>query len=150
MKLPQLLISATVLLMVACNKDKFTTIPQLNIKSISPGTVVSGNVLTVKGTYTDKEGDIDSVFVVRKFFAGNTATKIDTIEKFQFSALNLPPKTLEGDIELTYEYNTQNLGIRTLSGVQKDTTAAFGMILKDKAANRSEYKESEKIRLKKP
>ena len=88
--------------------------------------------------------------MVRKFFAGNTATKIDTIEKFQFSSLNLPPKTLEGDIELTYEYNTQNLGIRTLSGVAKDTTAALGMILKDKAANRSEYKESEKIRLKKP
>ena len=84
MKLSQLLITATVLLVVACNKDKFTTIPQLTIKSISPGTVVSGNVLTVKGTYTDKEGDIDSVFVVRKFFAGNTATKIDTIEKLKF------------------------------------------------------------------
>ena len=150
MKLRQLVITATVIMVAACNKDKFTTIPQLTLKSISPGTVFSGNVITLKGSYTDKEGDIDSVFVVRKFFAGNTATKIDTIERFRFAALNLPGKTLEADIELTYEYNTQNLGIRTLSGVQKDTTAAFGMILKDKAANRSEYKESEKIRLKKP
>lgn len=134
---------------VACNKDKFTTVPQVSVKSISPTSVNSGNVITLKSEYTDDEGDIDSILVVYKWYNGATVVRKDT---FRFSApdLGVPEKTRQADINVVYEYNTNNTGGAFLPGVTKDTTATLGLVVKDKKANRSEYSESEKIRLKKP
>lgn len=52
---------------LACGKDKFQTIPQLKLKSISPDLVpVNGN-LRLRIEFTDKEGDVtDTLFVVRE------------------------------------------------------------------------------------
>jgi hypothetical protein len=147
MKYSLLLATGCLILAIACNKDKLTTIPQYRIESISPETVNSGDVLTIRGSYTDKEGDIDSVFVVRKFFSGDTETDVDTVERIRFAELNLPPATTEAELNIRYEYNTGNTGLRVLSGVTKDTTIAFGVILQDKTPNRSLYQESPKVRL---
>lgn len=150
MKLLSTFLVLAVFTAIACNKDKIATIPQYKFESISPEIVMSGDILQIKGTYTDKEGDIDSVFIVRKFFDGDNATKIDTIERIEFATLGVPPKTVEADMDITFEYNTFNTGLRLLSGVNKDTTAAFGIILQDKVPNRSVYVESSKVRLIKP
>ncbi len=147
--IPSLLITIFVLA-VGCSKDKFTTIPQVTINSISPSTVRSGDIIVVKGKYTDKEGDIDSVLIVRKFYNTTVATRTDTLERILFSSIGAPEKTTEADIQLTFEYNTNNTNYRFLSGVQKDTTATLGLLLIDKKSNRSEFKESAKIRLIKP
>jgi hypothetical protein len=105
----------------------------------------------MKGNYTDEEGDVDSVLIVYKWYNGTTVVKKDT---FRYSPANIgvPDKTRQADITITFEYNTNNLpDLVPLSGVSvRDTTATLGLILKDKAANRSEYAESEQIRLKKP
>lgn len=142
------------LLCVACNKDKFKTEPQVEVKSISPGTVSSGNVITLEGKYTDDEGDVDSMLIVYKWYNGNTAVtpNIGDTFRFAFSRLNLPPATRQADIRLDYEYNTFNFpDIVKLPGIPgNDTSATFGLILIDKAGNRSNYSESEKIRLKRP
>jgi hypothetical protein len=136
------------LIIFACNKDKFTTIPQVTVKSISPTTVNNGNIITVDGEYTDDEGDLDSVLVVYKWYNASTVVKKDTF-RYAFSTLGVPDKTREAQIKVTYQYNTANPGPPTLSGVIKDTTATMGLILKDKKANRSNYSESKQIRLKK-
>lgn len=150
MKRLSILTAALVIIAIACNKDKFTTIPQLKLKSISPSTLNSGDVLRVEGSYTDQEGDLDSVFFVYKWYNGTTPILALDTQRLAFESLNVPPKTKEADILLTFEYQTNNLGLPILSGVNRDTTATFGLILKDKAGNRSEYKESEKIRIIKP
>ncbi len=134
--------------LVACNKDKFTTIPQVKIHSISPSDVNNGNIITLKGSYTDDEGDVDSVLVVYKWYNGLTVVKNDTF-RYGFNVLGVPDKTREADIKVTFQYNTANPGPPTLPGVIKDTTATLGLILKDKNENRSDYKESQPIRLKK-
>ncbi len=149
MKLRQLLIAIIVIIIIACNKDKFTTTPQVEIKSISPENVMSGNLVEVKGKYTDKEGNLDSVLVVYKWYNGAIVTRNDTF-RFSFGDLGLPPKTTEADIQLTFEYNTFNTDFAKLGGVLKDTTATLGMILKDKDSLRSNYSESARIRLLKP
>jgi hypothetical protein len=58
-----LIIIAAVLALTACNKNKFTTAPQISFKSISPDITASNNanffaapVLTIR--VTDAEGDI--------------------------------------------------------------------------------------------
>ncbi|MEQ1677911.1 MAG: hypothetical protein ABL876_14475 [Chitinophagaceae bacterium] len=151
MKYSYLAIAAVTVLVIACGKDKFTTIPQVEIKSISPTTVSHGDVLNMKGKFTDQEGDVDSVLIVYKWYNGATVVRKDTF-RYSFDVLDIPVKTRQGDIEITFEYNTNNIpDLVPLPGVSiRDTTATLGLVLMDKAANRSDYKESEQIRLKKP
>lgn len=138
-------------ILFACNKDKFKTEPQVKIKSISPSTVFNGDVITIKGDYTDDEGDLDSVLIVYKWYNGATEIPIDTL-RYTFARLNLPAKTRQADLQINFEYNTNNIpDMVPLPGVSlRDTTATFGLVLKDKAGQRSNYSESDKIRLKRP
>lgn len=151
MKIIFSLLIVFVAIFFSCNKDKFTTEPQVKINSIQPGTVQSGNIVSMKGEYTDQEGDLDTALIVYKWYNGSTAVRHDTF-RFAFSSLNLPTNTKEADITVDFQYNTSNPnGYITLPGVSvRDTTATLGLILIDKAANRSNYAESDQIRLIKP
>ncbi len=144
------ILSIVLIVAVACNKDKFTTTPQVSIKSISPSIVNNGNIISMEGKYTDQEGDLDSVFIVYKWYNGATVVKKDTF-RYPFSDLNLPPNTKEGEILIDFQYNTAiPNGYVPLPGVSRDTTATFGLILLDVEKNRSNYAESKSIRLVKP
>lgn len=140
-----------ILLLVGCNKDKYTTVPQVSIESIAPSIVTSGNVIEVKGKYTDLEGDLDSALIVYKWYNGSTAVRYDTF-RYSFSRLGVPTGVQRAELSLQFEYNTNNYpDLTKLPGVsQRDTTAAFGLLLIDKLKNRSNYAESPTIRLKKP
>lgn len=140
-----------VAVMAACNKDKFKTEPQVKVKSISPNRVFKGDVLTIKGDYTDDEGDLDSLLLVYKWYNGNTVVKPSTGDtlRYTFETLNLPSKTREADLIIQFEFGTTQIdNLAKLPGVTRDTAATFGLVLKDKAGHRSNYSESDKIRLK--
>ena len=151
MKQRLLLILVLTLIVMACNKDKFTTEPKVTVKSISPGIVNNGDVITLKSNYTDDEGDLDSVYVVYKWYNGTAVVRNDTF-RYDFGMLNIPSKLREADMNVVFEYNTNNNpDLVPLPGVSlRDTSATFGLVLIDKAKHRSNYAESEKIRLKKP
>lgn len=151
MKQVFLYVAAGLMVLTACNKDKFKTEPQMDIRSISPGTVLNGDVISIKGKYTDDEGDLDSLLLVYKWFNNTTTVRNDTF-RFNFANLGLPDKVREADIQVLLEYNTQNQNnMVSIAGVsQRDTTASFGILLIDKAGHRGNYSESGKIRLKKP
>lgn len=135
----------------ACSKDKFTSEPKVEIRSIQPATVYNGNVIRLLGSYTDEEGDIDSVYIVYKWYNSTTATRIDTLMRFPTGRLGIPAQLRKSDIAVEFEYNTYNQSnLLTLPGVTKDTSATLGLILIDKTRKRSNYAESNKIRLKKP
>ncbi|HEX7844728.1 MAG TPA: hypothetical protein VF476_02945 [Chitinophagaceae bacterium] len=143
------------LFFIACKKDKFTTKPQINVKSISPGEVVQGDIISIQAKFTDEEGDLDSVYVIMKYYDGNvgappkvSGTPIDTLRS-AVDAFKIPPNTRDGDIFIKFSYgrNIQGYTQLQLSPVTKDTTAAFGIVVIDKAKNRSEYNETGKIRL---
>jgi hypothetical protein len=56
-----------VIVLLACNKDKFQTKPQIKLKSLSTTVVpVNGNLI-ITLSYTDKEGDIsDTLFFIKQ------------------------------------------------------------------------------------
>lgn len=138
-------------MIAGCNKDKFTTEPQVEVSSIQPATVYSGNVIRLLATYTDNEGDLDSALIVYKWYNGVTPTLKDTLIRFPVSRLGLPAGLRKAEMAIEFEYNTYNqTNMMTLSGVTRDTTATFGLVLIDKTGKRSNYSESNKIRLKKP
>lgn len=148
--IPFLLITVT-LLAVSCSKDKFTTVPQFTIESISPGTVFNGNIVSLQGKFTDQEGDVDSALVVYKWYNAAAVVRKDTF-RYSITDFNLPAKTRKAEMTIDFQYNTSNPnGYVTLPGASiRDTTATLGIVLIDKAANRSVYTESAQIRLKKP
>ena len=151
MKNSLLLILVLTVMAIACNKDKFTTEPIVEVKSISPGIVNNGDVISLKSRYTDDEGDLDSIYEVYKWYNGTAIVRNDTF-RYPVSILNLPTNLREADMDVVFEYNTNNNPeLVPLPGVSlRDTSATFGLVLIDKASHRSNYAESEKIRLKKP
>lgn len=137
-----------ILVVVACNKNKITAAPQVTVKSISPGQVYQGNVIKLDTKFTDKEGDLDSVLIVYKWYANTTVTFNDTL-RYSIGGLNIPPDTRQADIIVQFAYGrfVSDYALLPGSPVAKDTTASLGLVLVDKAGLRSGYSESGKIRL---
>lgn len=54
------------LAIAACSKGKVETVPHLSFKSFSSDVVGSTGVLQVNLEFTDQEGDLDSIFIVRQ------------------------------------------------------------------------------------
>lgn len=134
---------------VACKKDKFTTAPQVKIKSITPDVVVKGNFISLTASFTDDEGDIqDSVLIVFKRYNGTTTLSKDTI-RISVQKFNIP-NTRSGEITVLSSYGEITAGALFINTESVDREASFGIILRDKAGNRSNYAESKKITLKKP
>lgn len=146
MKYSLLLLTILIVAITACNKDKFTTIPQVKINSISPKEVHFSDIIRMKGNFTDHEGDLDSFLIVYKWYNGTTALPRDTF-RYSIADLEVPVSTRQADLEVSFEYHTFNTDLRNLPSVARDTTATLGLVLKDKAGNRSEYAESDPIRL---
>jgi hypothetical protein len=146
-----LILTFLILATVACSKDKFTSEPQVTVKSLQPSIVTNGSVIRLLASFTDEEGDVDSVYIVYKWYNGNTPTLIDTLMRFPTARLGIPAQLRKSDIAVEFEYNTYNQqSLLTLPGVSRDTSATLGLILIDKTRKRSNYSESTKIRLKRP
>lgn len=143
-----LLFLGVITALTACNKDKFKTEPQVEIKSISPNQVNKGQFLKVTATIRDKEGDLqDSLLVVRKWFTGGTLSNKDTL-RYTLGSMGFPSKT-QIDVEVIFAYGELVDGTIYLPLEQVDREFAAGFIMRDKAGNKSEYVESKTVTLKK-
>jgi len=99
----------TLLIMVACSKDKLETIPSIKIKRISSSEVVPGQTLQIFLEYSDKEGDLSKgeLTYVRD------RTNIRPIEnpaandKTDTARYTLPefPKATTGEIQVNIPYD---------------------------------------------
>jgi hypothetical protein len=145
---------AIVVFAIACNKDKFTSVPQVKIKSITPSIVSRGNIVELKGSFTDEEGDLDSALIIYKWYNGEVVVRKDTIRDYDFNNFTtpLPVNTRSGDFLIRFSYNVQsnNYPFFPTPPSLRDTTASLGLIFVDKQKQRSVYVESEKIRLIRP
>lgn len=154
MKYTLLLLAVIAIVIVSCEKDKFTTAPQIEITKISPSNVFKGDVIEIEGEFTDDEGDLDSALIVYKYYnqAGAVTRIFDTIRNYTITSVNLPENTRQGDIIISFDYGEDVSSNPDLSGTPvtgRDTLVTFGILLKDKQGNRSNYSESEKIWFKK-
>lgn len=133
----------------ACNKDKFQTVPQVKITSFGPDVVVKGQNFELNAEITDKEGDLQDTFqLVRKRFYGTTSA-VDCV-KYSLTNLGFPSKD-KIELRLTFAYGELNKPATIPYFPQEplDTQLQYGLIIRDKARNKSTYVESNKILLKK-
>ena len=132
----------------ACSKDKFKTEPQVEIKSLGPDEVNKGEIITFRAIVRDKEGDLQgNVKLVRKRFTGNVQISVDTLP-YSIANFGFPDKSV---IEVTAQFSYGELrdGYIFANLENQDREFSVGIIVEDKAGHESEYKESDKILLKK-
>ena len=142
-----LVLTVVVLALVACSKDKFKTEPQVEILSLGPSEVNKGEIFTFRAQVRDKEGDLqDSVLLVRKRFAGNVELTVDTL-RYDISSFAFPDKSII-EVSAVFSYGEIRDSYIFANLENQDREFAVGIIVRDKAGNRSEYQESGKILLK--
>jgi hypothetical protein len=131
----------------ACSKDKFQTVPQVKITSFGPDVVVKGQLFTLLAEITDKEGDLqDTFYLVQKRFVGTNI--ISDTAKYSLKNLGFPTKD-KIELKLTFAYGEQIPGTILQNQEGADRGLIYGLIIQDKAKNKSAYVESKKITLKK-
>jgi hypothetical protein len=118
-----------------CEKDKFTTAPQLRFKSVNTDRLQIGERLQITLEFTDAEGDIsDSIFVEQvpdpRCATGGGFKAMYKIPGFPVA------KNLKGDILITYGYRVSPQLREPLCNFSD--TCFFRFMLKDKAQNRSD------------
>ena len=131
----------------ACDKDKFKSEPQVEIKSFSPNEVRKGQLITLRAIVRDKEGDTkDSVFLVRKVFTG-ALVKVDTL-RYTLREFGSPFKS-EIELNAIFSYGELRDGFIFQNLENSDKEFAVGIIVRDTSGHKSPYVESNKIVLKK-
>ncbi|HET9745695.1 MAG TPA: hypothetical protein VFP97_08280 [Chitinophagaceae bacterium] len=95
------LLTIIALVVTACGKDRFQTVPQLKLKSRNTDIVPLNGTLILNIEFTDKEGDVrDSLLVVRERL--NVRGRI----QLPASPYGIPdfPHTDKGEFELSLNY----------------------------------------------
>ena len=136
----------------ACSKDKFESVPRIEIKEFGPEEVQKGQVIRLTANIFDQEGDLqDTLYVYRRIFNANTNAElsVDSLITSDLKTLGAPSKQ-ETEVLITLLYGEQDPRIGpTQNGDGIDRKFSIGLRVKDKAGNKSEYVESNKIILKK-
>ncbi|MGZ3846578.1 MAG: hypothetical protein ACXVLT_07975 [Flavisolibacter sp.] len=136
--------------LVACHKDKVESTPHLEFTSFNSDVVASNGFLRVTLDFTDKEGDLDSIFVTRQrlnkrgpsyvdFFYGNTPEfgsqnrgelQID-FNVGQDLIFGLPGISVPGSNPPKFEPDTLQLRfyVKDKAGHTSDTAAAKTLIV---------------------
>ena len=144
-------ISVLFIIILACNKDKFQTKPQITVKSVSDKLIPFNGSIDVTLEFTDKEGDVnDSIFVVRerinrrgplvrpaspyKIPAFPNSTKGEFIVSLQYSAgltFGISPIRIIGSNPARNEPDTMNLKFvaRDKAGNKSDTATVENVII---------------------
>ena len=130
------------IVVIACGKDRFQTVPQLKLKSRSTDVVPANGNLRLNVEYTDKEGDVsDSLLIVRQ--------RLNTRGQIQLAAApyKIPefPKTDKGELEITLTYQfglgfgVPPIRITGSNPVRNEIdTMRLKIVARDKAGNKSD------------
>ncbi|HEU0112302.1 MAG TPA: hypothetical protein VFQ73_15615 [Flavisolibacter sp.] len=139
------------IVLIACNKDKFQTKPQIKIKSQNTETVNFNGTLRIVLEFTDKEGDVsDTIVIVReRVNSRSPITPPIIMEK-----LPTFPNTDKGEIQIDFPYNVDQWGSARTSltaGIpaicipgtgtpclKEQDTLNLKFVLQDKAGNESD------------
>jgi hypothetical protein len=128
--------------MIACGKDTFETVPQLELKSKSPDIVPLNGSLRLNLEFRDKEGDVsDSLIIVRQ------RLNIKGPVQLPPSPYDVPdfPHIDKGEFEVTLEYQfglifgLPPIRIPGSNPIKNEIdTLRLKIVARDKAGNKSD------------
>jgi hypothetical protein len=151
MKAKVLIVILTALTLAACNKDLYTTSPQLQFESVNATTIPNGGLLDFKMQVTDKQGDIqDSIWVQRISFIPDCVGLDSGVLVYsmpQFAGTS----NLKADVDVSFLYGTNDDVHAELSscyvgsGIPVTDSCYFRFWIKDNAKNVSDTVKSPTI-----
>ncbi len=134
------IISILIFFLSACKKDKYTTAPQLKYKSANTTVLNRNQTLKITLSFTDAEGDLSDKIFIQEIVA---PCPLHPEGGFIDSSYHLPEfpsgKNQKGEIIITYDYVPLN------PKCQRNDTAIFKFVLRDKAQHLSDTAVSEPI-----
>ena len=124
---------------ISCGKDKYTTKPQIKIKSVTPPEMTRDDVLSILLEFTDKEGDItDSMYLAKQILNENQK---GTVQEFQVINIKLPfyPKAIQGEMEIRFARKI-GFGVPLMSDplTSQNDTVKFFVAVRDARGNWSD------------
>lgn len=135
------------LALFSCEKENFTTVPQIKYKSVNSTNISGDQLLQFKFTMTDKEGDFDRFLGIKKTV--KNCPDSDFMDTIQFTIPDdfLQSKRTEG--ELVVSFSQINRGANKCPDSDpskyKTDTAVYSFWIRDKAGNKSDTAYSEPI-----
>ncbi len=139
MKKLLLLISVLIVLM-ACNKDKFQSTPQIKIKSVSSEIVPLGSGWGATLSFTDKEGDVDGSVFIRKVRLNKRFVAKTLFDTFSYKIPDFPSHST-GDININLDNNVIKSAEQPFSlpggGLEPDSMLIWFRVT-DAAGNKSD------------
>jgi hypothetical protein len=125
----------------ACNKDKVESKPHLSFKSFNNKVIEVGNGVLITLNFTDQEGDLDSVYVIRQRMnqRSSGSSQIIDLGVPKFGGQN------SGELQIGLDYGTQltfNLFALRIPGSNptryEPDTLNLRFYVKDKKGNTSD------------
>lgn len=142
MKFILFVLTAFVVIAVACNKDKFQTKPTISIKSLNTEFVPLNGNLIITLECTDKEGDVqDSVIIIKRRLNRRVVPTLRDTLRYRFPVFPNSPRT---EVIATLDYQTilsaqSPPNIPGSSPPQKERdTLILKLAVRDKAGNTSD------------
>ena len=138
MKTKLLIVALIALCLTACQKDKFTTKPQLTFKSLNTQQLAPNQIIRFTLHYTDREGDIQDTLFVQKLTQN---CELSNFEAFYPIPTDVPEQNNgEGDILVTYAYGIGlgYPGIKEPACPGQNDTCVFRFSLGDVEGNTSD------------
>ncbi len=136
-----ILFSIFILFLFSCNKNKYTSAPQLKYKEVNTKALHRGETLRFTLSFTDAEGDLTDKIFIQKL---TRPCRNDPSGGFIDSSHTIPSfptgKNQSGEIIITYSYNDV-----TPQCAPRNDTAVFKFVLRDKAQNKSDTAVSDAI-----
>ncbi|MEJ8842733.1 hypothetical protein WG954_10100 [Lacibacter sp. H375] len=142
-------------LLAGCGKDKYTTKPQVEIKSIKQGEVFNpaggnANFIEFDLTVTDKEGDAQGEIIIDKLDAPSPACQLNSFTDEVYTIPNFPGEPNQ-KVNVKVKYASGSIiGYGTLSGNNCNSQphiAIFRFRIVDKTGDTSNAVQSDPITL---
>ena len=149
MKFNLIFASLLIIVIMACNKDKFQTKPTIKIKSVNTEVVPFNGTFIITLECTDKEGDVqDSLIIIKRRLNKRVVPTVRDTLRYKFPVF---PSNSTTEIEAVLDY--QNIlsalnppNIPGSNPVQKERdTLVLRFAVRDKAGNTSDTIQSQQI-----
>jgi hypothetical protein len=145
-----IIIALISLVVLGCNKEKFTSKPQLTYKKVNGNFIPRDAVMQITLHFTDAEGDLPGQLFIQRL---SNFCPADTFFKDSILLPEFPTtKNTEGDIIVSYSNGIipGQYAMTDVPSICDDTTVCyFRFVLHDKAGNRSDTINSEEIAISK-
>jgi hypothetical protein len=132
-------------IMMACNKDKFQTKPTIKIKSLSTNNVPLNESLFIDLEFTDKEGDVQDTIFLKKVRLNTVLLPTIRLDTFNLPMPTDMPDKRKGEIRLILNQDYLKGSDNPGSNPTIHDTIMFKILLKDRANNLSDTAKTETI-----